>query len=345
MELQLIKPKNNHTINSDDFLSSINEIQIAEEITESNLSSEKQKHFIEANTEEVILQYLKSKCTIPVFSKDNETTIPHQQFIEVVKDTAQQFFTNQKIGNEDIRVSHVVKGRIPTAIGKPAKELLEYEKTIYYERMAFVIDIPSITETINGNHLSLTIGGVRAYNNENLYSKKTIEKFKVFIGFQNSVCTNLCISTDGFASEIRVSNTNELQVKILELLQQYNINKHLQQMQDFGNYELTEQQFAQLIGKARLYHYLPMQQKRKLPFFDLNDGQVNAVAKDYYNDESFSRNENGNINLWKLYNLFTGATKSSYIDNFLNRTVNAHTFTTGISKALQGDDRYSWFLE
>lgn len=345
MELQLVKPKNNHAIVSDDFLSCINEIQIAEEITESNLSSQKQKHFIEANTEEVSLQYLKSKCTIPVFSKDNETTIPHQQFIEVVKDTSQQFFTNQKIGNEDIRVSHVVKGRIPTAIGKPAKELLEHEKTIYYERMAFVINIPNIKETINGNQVSLTIGGVRAYNNENLYSKKTIEKFKVFIGFQNSVCTNLCISTDGFASEIRVSNTQELQAKILELLQQYNINNHIQQMQDFGNYELTEQQFAQLIGKARLYHYLPMLQKKKLPFFDFNDGQVNAVSKDYYHDDSFSRNENGNINLWKLYNLFTGATKSSYIDNFLNRTVNAHTFTTGITKALQGDERYSWFLE
>jgi hypothetical protein len=345
MELQLIKPKNNHSTVSDDFLSSINEILIAEEITESNLLSDKQKHFIEANTEEVTLDYLKTKCTIPVFSKDNETTIPHQQFIEIISDTAQQFYTNQKIDNPDIRVSHVVKGRIPQAIGKPAKDLLEHEKTVYYERMAFVITIPTITENVNGNQLSLTIGGVRAYNNENLYSKKTIEKFKVFIGFQNSICTNLCISTDGFAQEIRVSNTQELQVKILELLQQYNINKHVQQMQDYGNYELTEQQFAQLIGKTRLYHYLPMQQKRELPFFDLNDGQVNAVAKDYYHDDSFSRNANGNINLWKLYNLFTGATKSSYIDNFLNRTVNAHTFTTGISKALQGDERYSWFLE
>lgn len=116
-------------------------------------------------------------------------------------------------------------------------------------------------------------------------------------------------------------------------------------MQDFGNYTLTEQQFAQLIGKARLYHHLPMQQKRELPYFEFNDGQVNCVAKDYYNDESFSRNEIGDINLWRLYNLFTGANKSSYIDNFLSRTVNAHTFTTGISKALQGDDRYSWFLE
>lgn len=338
MELQIIKQKNNHEDTSD-----LSVIEIAEEIHE-DTPIDKQKHFIEANTDEVSLQYLKSTCTIPVFSKDNESTIPHQQFIEVVKDTAHQFFSNQKIGNEDIRVSHVVKGRIPTAIGKPAKELLEGEKTIYYERMAFVVPIFGITELVHGNQLSLTVGGVRAYNNENLYSKKTIEKFKVFIGFHNSVCTNLCISTDGFAHEIRVSNTQELQQKVLELLQQYNIKKHLQQMQDFGNYTLTEQQFAQLIGKARLYHHLPVSQKKELPYFEFNDGQLNCVAKDFYHDRSFSRNADGDINLWRLYNLFTGANKSSYIDSFLSRTVNAYTFTRGISKALQGDERYSWFL-
>jgi hypothetical protein len=49
----------------------------------------------------------------------------------------------------------VVKGRIPEAIGKPAKDLLEHEKTIYYERMAFMMTIPSITEMVNGNRLSL----------------------------------------------------------------------------------------------------------------------------------------------------------------------------------------------
>ena len=41
-------------------------------------------------------------------------------------------------------------------------------------------------------------GGVRAYNDTNLYSKKGAERFKVFIGFICKVCTNLCVSTDGF---------------------------------------------------------------------------------------------------------------------------------------------------
>jgi hypothetical protein len=44
-----------------------------------------------------------------------------------------------------------------------------------------------------------------------LYSKKNVEKFKVFIGFQNLVCTNLCVSTDGYADELRVSHIGDLQ--------------------------------------------------------------------------------------------------------------------------------------
>jgi hypothetical protein len=39
-------------------------------------------------------------------------------------------------------------------------------------RMAFVIEVPEISEIINGNKLNLTIGGVRGYNQENLSKKK-----------------------------------------------------------------------------------------------------------------------------------------------------------------------------
>ena len=75
--------------------------------------------------------------------------------------------------------------------------------------MAFIIRIPGICDTINGNELSLTIGGVRAYNQENLYNKKGVEKFKFFIGFQNLVCCNMCVSSDGFVSEMRVTSFQE----------------------------------------------------------------------------------------------------------------------------------------
>jgi hypothetical protein len=44
------------------------------------------------------------------------------------------------------------------------------------------------------------------------------------------------------------------------------------------------------------------------------DQQINTVVRDFYKDSSFSRDSFGNINLWKLYNLLTGANKSSYIE-------------------------------
>ena len=157
--------------------------------------------FIEANTKEATMQYLKEECITPVFSKDNEVTISHSSFIETVWEAANKVFSNERIEEPAIRVSHVIKGRIPEAIHKPVNQLLESDKTIYFERMMFCFEIPTIYEDIAGNRLNLTIGGVRAYNHMNLYSKKGAEKFKVFIGFKNLICCNMCVSTDGYRSE------------------------------------------------------------------------------------------------------------------------------------------------
>lgn len=188
---------------------SLNLGEYAEEaavLTEEQPIKEKRPLFIEANTIEATLQHLKNDCIIPVFAKDNEATLSHVSFIETVQDAAATFFNGERIEQPDIRVSHVIKGRIPEAIHKPANQLLESDKTIYYERCAFVIEIPTIYETVNGNRLTLTIGGVRAYNHTNLYSKKGAERFKVFIGFTCMVCTNLCVSTDGYISCLEVTN-------------------------------------------------------------------------------------------------------------------------------------------
>lgn len=300
--------------------------------------------FIVANTLEVPLMHLQRDCIIPVFSKDNEKTIAHQEFIEAILNTVSKVFPQHRLAEPEIRVSHQIKGRIPSAIFKSAKDLLEEDKTLYYERMAFIIKIPSITEEINGNKLSLCVGGVRSYNQENLYSKKSIEKFKFFIGFQNWVCMNMCISTDGFLENLRVSNTNELELKAMEVMQNYNAELHLMEMKELTQDYLTEHQFAQLIGKSRLYQHLPKLEKQRIPELNFNDGHINTIAKDYYEDLNFSRLEDGRINLWDVYNLFTQANKSSYIDTFLDRNLNAFEFSKGLQKTLNGNSDYHWFL-
>jgi Domain of unknown function, B. Theta Gene description (DUF3871) len=302
------------------------------------------KPFIEANTQEVSLFNLKNDCVIPVFSKDNERTIAHQEFIEIAQNCVSKVFPHHTFDKPEVRVSHQIKGRSPDAIHKNVKDLLDHEKTQYFERMAFIIRIPSIVDTINGNEIALTIGGVRSYNLENLYNKKSFEKFKFFIGFQNKVCCNLCVWSDGFIDDLRVSSYQELQAKILSVIQNYNAEKHLLGMKDLSKHSLTEHQFAQLIGRTRLYQHLPKNEKLGVPNLTFTDGHINTIAKDYYEDASFSRNEQGDINLWNVYNLFTQANKSSYIDTFLDRNVNAFEFTQGIQTALIGNGDYHWFL-
>lgn len=301
--------------------------------------------FIEANTENVSLSHLKEDCIIPVFTKDNEITLSHQEFIETVLEAVSQVFGNETIESPEIRTSHLIRGRTPDALHVPAKELLDHQKTMYYERMAFCVKIPSITQDVGGNRLELTIGGVRAYNQENLYNKKTYEKFKFFIGFKNMVCCNLCISTDGYQSEIKAMSNYDLLEKVKLTMQQYKMEEHIVTLKNLNNFQLSEREFAQIIGKSKLYNYLPKNEKAHIPELLLNDGHINAVAKDYYNDESFCRDTNGDINLWKFYNLLTGSNKSSYIDTFLDRGVNAFDFSKGISKALSdSNSNYSWFL-
>jgi hypothetical protein len=301
--------------------------------------------FIEANTESVSLSHLKENCVIPVFTKDNEITLSHQEFIETAISAIATIFPNEVIEAPEIRVSHQIKGRTPDALHIPANALQDHQRTSYFERMAFIIRVPGITETINGNKLALTIGGVRAYNLENLYNKKSYEKFRFFIGFQNMVCCNLCVSTDGYQNEIRAMTSLDLEDKIIQTIANYKAQEHLKTMKNLLDFNLTERDFAQIIGKSRLYNYLPKKDKVLIPELLLNDGHINTVAKDYYQDESFCRNANGDISMWEFYNLLTGSNKSSYIDTFLERGVNAFHFSEGISKALSDrNSNYSWFL-
>jgi len=324
--------------------STVIEVQDAKIVTLS--SAQAKKPFIEANTKEASLTHLKQDCIVPVFSKDNEITISHNNFVESVWECVTKLFRNETIYEPEIRVSHIVKGRTPDAIHKSVKELNDEDKTIYYERMMFVIEIPSITEHICNNRLNLTIGGVRAYNHENLYSRKGLEKFKVFIGFQNMVCCNMCVSTDGLKDEIKVSHTSDLMARVIELIVNYNARKHLDMMCSLQQYGLTESQFAQFIGKSRLYQCLPNEHKRFLPKFLMTDTQINLVAKSYYTDEDFRVDKVGeNLSIWNVYNLLTSANKSSYIDNFSERALNATHISDGIVRALNGESRYGWFIE
>ena len=324
-------------INNNNALELVQPMQVEETVSTD-------KPFIEANTVETNVEEIKQSHIIPVFVKDNETLISHSEFIESTLSLTESIFSGEHILKPSVRVSHPIKGRTPEAKHKPVNQLYEWEKTLYYERMAFIIELPSVQAVVDGNLLNLTIGGVKAYNTDNLYSRSVSDQhFKIFIGFQNKVCLNLCIWTDGFMSDVRVKSLDQLRICIKTLLESYNKNYHLNHLQRLTEYSITEQQFAQLIGRCRMYNHLPSFLKADIPPILFGDNQMATVVKDFYRDDSFCRDDNGNINLWKLYNLFTSANKSSYIDSFLDRSVNSFSFVEQIRRGIENKSN-CWYL-
>lgn len=314
----------------------------AEEIPFEEVKPQKQNHFIESNTQEIAFNDLCNDCVIPNFAT-NEETISHQAFIQAVADAAKDFFRDAEFGDLELRVSHPIKGRTRDAIGLKASELREDQKTLFYERLAWCIEIPSITTTVNGNTLALSIGGVRSYNETRLNSKKSPERFRIFIGFRNRVCTNLCISTDGFMEKLEVMSVGDIYLAALRLFSSYDMNRDIQLFNYLNSVLINETQFCQILGRMRLYQALPLSEQKKLPQLLLGDSQINAATRAYVSDENF-KNHGSIINGWMLMNLLNGSAKSSYIDNFLERDVNSTSFAFGIARALQGDPAYSWFL-
>lgn len=302
----------------------------------------KVNHFIEANTQEVNLQHLANECIIPNFASMEET-ISHQSFIYAVVDAAKDFFLGEQIGTPEIRISHPINGRIPSALGKKANELTEEEKTLFYQRMCFCFEIPSITHDEYGNRLTLSIGGVRAYNEINLYSKKSVERFKIFIGFRNRVCSNLMLTTDGLQDKAEVMSIQELYAAALNLFHAYNPTKDINLLHTLGKMHISESEFCQIMGRMRLYQALPPNQQKALPRLLLGDSQLNAACRAFVTDHNFKSTGDG-ITGWQLLNLLNGSVKSSYIDNFLERNLNCTEFVQGIQRAKQGDREYAWFL-
>jgi hypothetical protein len=314
-------------------------IEIEEQVIESSSSA-----FIGANTIEVNLQEIQRQHIIPVFSKDNEPLISHGDFIQTTYDVINHYFKGEDILSPSIRVSHPIKGRTPEARYKPASQLEDHERTIYYERAMFVFEIPSIQRTIDGQTLSLTIGGVKCYGDDKLNNKKgSSEHFKIFVGFSVKVCSNLCVWSDGAQVKLIVRSQGELMDAIMTMISHYNPEHHLRAMQRLTEHNLTEAQFAQVLGRARLYNYLPNEVKKQIPLLLFTDTQLGSVAKDFFQDQSFCRNDTGDINLWRMYNLFTGANKSSYVDSFLERSVNAFDFTHQLQSGLSGGST-NWYL-
>lgn len=301
--------------------------------------------FIGANTKSVTLEQLKRDYIIPVFAKDNQECISHNAFISTVYEAVMDYYRNESILEPQIRASHIVKGRKPHAAGKRVERLRPTDITQYYERSIFAIQIPSIYDEINGNRLNLSIVGCKAYNRDNLSGRLTEQKFSVAVGFNNQVCQNQCIFTDGLKYTILASNTGTIYSQVLDLLDRFNIIDSFRKLESLNNVNLSEHQFCEILGKIRLYNYLDQRRRKQIPSIDVTDAQLNSVASGFVSDANFKGGTSG-ISMWNFYNLLTGSNKKNYIDNFLPRAATATELSIGLANTIKGvDPKYSWFIQ
>lgn len=324
----------------------INDKDIIEaEVIEDEDWGDKHPNFIESNTQAITLEELTNKNIIPTFC-DNTLTISHQNFIGSVVEVAKKVFGELTV--PELRVSHPIIGRVPSAQHKKASELRDDEKTTFYQRMAFCAHVRNLTRTINGETVHLCIGGVRAYNEDKLYNRQSTMKFKVFVGWQVRVCSNLMLTCDGNSGTIDCMTEADIMQKSLELFSGFNPHKEdtLCLLENLSSTTISEEQFCQIIGRMRLYQFLPLAEQKQLPPLTIGDQAVNAMVKNYISNPNFGKKEGEDFTAWNLMQLANEAVKQSYIDKWLDRNQNCTDFAIGIQKALNGEDTegYSWFL-
>ena len=324
----------------------INDKEIIEaEVIEDEDWGDKHPNFIESNTQAITLEELTNKNIIPTFC-DNTLTISHQNFIGSVVEVAKKVFGELTV--PELRVSHPIIGRVPSAQHKKASELRDDEKTTFYQRMAFCAHVKNLTRTINGETVHLCIGGVRAYNEDKLYNRQSAMKFKIFAGWKIRVCSNLCLTCDGNSGTIECLTEADIMQKSFELFNGFNPHKEdtLRLLENLSSTTISEEQFCQIIGRMRLYQFLPLAEQKQLPSLTIGDQAVNAMVKNYISNPNFGKKEGEDFTAWNLMQLANEAVKQSYIDKWLDRNQNCTDFAIGIQKALNGEDTegYSWFL-
>ena len=178
-------------------------------------------NFIEGPSSEVSMEELTFKNIIPTFC-DNTLTISHQKFIETTRKAAEVIFGQGNITPAETRCSHPIIGRIPSAQHKKASELRDDEKTLFYQRLAWIAHITTLTSSINGQQVSLTIGGTRSYSEDKLYARQNPQHFRVFIGFRVRVCSNMMLTTDGISDTMLCMTEMDVFQKAFELFKRFN---------------------------------------------------------------------------------------------------------------------------
>lgn len=343
-----IVPMNGRIVTNNMGLDDSHIIEVEAEEVPNSEDEKAHPNFIESNTSAITLDELTSKCIIPTFA-DNTLTISHQNFIASVINAAEKVFG--PLTPVEIRVSHPINGRTPQAQFKKPSELTDEDKTLFYQRMAFCCHVEGLVKTVNDQPVHLCIGGVRSYSEDKLYNRPMPQKFRVFVGWQVRVCSNMMLTCDGNSGTIEAMTEADILQKAINLFNVFDPIKEstLDLLENLNRTRLSEELFCKIVGRLRLYQFLPQKDLNQLglPKIFIGDQAANAMVKNYVENPNFGKREGEDITCWNLMQLANEAVKQTYIDRWPDRNQNCTDFAIGIQKALDGQDteNYNWFLQ
>ena len=106
---------------------------------------------------------------------------------------------------------------------------------------------------MNGEEVNLCIGGVRSLNEENLYARKSPEKFKIFIGWRVRVCSNLMLTNDGLTGRLEVMSDTDIYSSALRLFQDFKPEQNLRLLENLGRTKISQERRCGIGGKTVLW--------------------------------------------------------------------------------------------
>lgn len=304
-------------------------------------------NFIESNTHSISYDELTTKHVIPTFS-EGSLSLSHGSIINATMRAAEEVYG--ELTPVEIRVSHRIQGRTPEAMNKPASELQDSDITTFYQRMAFISHVKTLTRSINGVEVHLCIGGTRSYSEDKLFGRPTPSKMRLFVGWFVKICSNGCLTCSGNSGSIECLTEADVYEKALALFNGFDLEKEttLELLENLGTTRISESEFCKIIGRLRLYQALPASEQNVLPKVIFGDQAANKIVQGYVSNPNFGLKEGADsISLWEFLQLANEAVKQgAYIDNWLERNQNCTDFVLGIQRALLGTDQdgYDWFL-
>jgi len=310
-------------------------------------SEQEHPNFIESNTQGISFEELTEKNVIPTFA-DGTLTLSSGSIIKATMRAAEEVYG--ELTPVEIRVSHRIQGRRKEAELKSASELQDEDITTFWQRMAFICHVKTLTRTINGAEVHLCIGGTRSYSEDKLFGRPTPSKMRLFVGWFVRICSNGCLTCDGNSGTIECLTEADVYEKATALFRSFDPEKEtaLAMLENLGTTRISESEFCKIIGRLRLYQALPASEQNVLPKVILGDQAINKVTQGYVSNPNFGLKEGADsISLWELLQLANEAVKQgAYIDNWLERNQNCTDFVLGIQRALLGTDQegYDWFL-